>query len=131
MAKVTIPNWPNTPIEITLNPCRCGSENVIADGGGCVWIECEDCGETGPEHESLRVAAEEWNRLHAQPEKSNETPECERCGRKKSVKPTALGRLCQYCRATDKRHMRSVRDLGGIPIIDGQPVTNADYNLRN
>jgi hypothetical protein len=48
---------------------------------------------------------------------------CDRCGRSKSVKSTVLGKLCQYCRASDGRHMNSIRRLGGVPNIDGKPIT--------
>jgi len=61
MGEVTIPNWPNPTITIRLKNCSCGSGNVIATGGGCVWIECLDCGETGQERASQRKAAEAWN----------------------------------------------------------------------
>ena len=65
MADVMIPNWPKPTIVMRLKPCSCGSRNVSAQGGGCVWIECSDCGETGPENgpypSSVRRAAEDWN----------------------------------------------------------------------
>lgn len=53
---------------------------------------------------------------------------CERCGRDASVKPTKLGKLCQYCRAADMRHIRAVRQLGGMPRIGSVYLTNdEDY----
>lgn len=47
---------------------------------------------------------------------------CEVCGRKKAVKNTVVGFRCQYCRSVDKRHIRAIRNLGGVPNIHGIPI---------
>ena len=83
MAEVVIPNWPDPRIVIQLKSCSCGSDNVDAEGGGYVWIECDDCGECGMESKSMRGAAEYWNtRRHDTParnRKKNERAKRVRC----------------------------------------------------
>ena len=49
--------------------------------------------------------------------------ECELCGRTKSVMKTVVGWRCQYCRASDSRHMGMVRQLGGTPNVNGVPFS--------
>jgi hypothetical protein len=53
---------------------------------------------------------------------------CGACGRTTNVEETACGPRCQYCRASDTRHMNTVRQLGGTPNVNGRPLpTNAAY----
>lgn len=90
MTEVVIQNWPSQSIKIKLKPCSCGSSNIGEQGGGSVWIECNDCGECGPENGtysgSIRRAAEDWNtKKHGVPSRNRKKSEwAKRAGRRSS-----------------------------------------------
>lgn len=52
------------------------------------------------------------------------------CGRTANVKDTVVGPRCQYCRASDVRHMNSLRQLGGVPTAHGKPITTNENYYR-
>jgi hypothetical protein len=54
--------------------------------------------------------------------------ECERCGRRDSYKGVKIKEgvtgemLCQYCRASDSRHISGIRSMGYTPTVNGEPI---------
>ena len=54
---------------IVLLPCDCGSTNLETSGHGSLrWIECRDCGATGPADQDYVRARDRWNQKHFEKE---------------------------------------------------------------
>jgi hypothetical protein len=55
---------------------------------------------------------------------------CSVCGRKQTdkivIRETVAGMICQYCRASDMRHIGIVKQLGGIPRHKGKSLWNKE-----
>jgi hypothetical protein len=56
-------------IVTTLRICSCNSENIKVkhSANGTIWVECADCGKTGPEAQGQKDAIRKWNDMHPQP----------------------------------------------------------------